>query len=61
MNMIERVALAILVVSAVLLAVLGLLWREPDPELDPPMPAPEPDHRPRHADWGDTTRLRPPD
>lgn len=61
MSKIEWVALAILVASALALVLLALLWRAPDPELDPPMPAPPVEHRPRHADWGETTRLRPPD
>ncbi len=62
MSMFEAAALAILAGAAVVLVVLGLVWdREDRRPLDPPEPEPVQDHKPRHADWGPTTRLFPPD
>lgn len=60
MSSIEAWALAILVATSLSLASLALLWRRQDAELELPPPEP-PAHRPRHAAWGETTRLRPPD
>lgn len=52
------IVLAMCAVGLVILGVAGDVWdRRP---LDPPLPAPEPEHRPRHAAWGETTRLRRP-
>jgi hypothetical protein len=61
MTAFEATALGILAFCAVAVLVLGLVWDHNDRRpLDPPEPAPIQDHRPKHAAWGATTRLRPP-
>jgi hypothetical protein len=61
---IEAAALIILVAGAAALLIIGAVgwWLDRRPDIELP-PAPEPPSRydPRHADWGETTRLRPPD
>lgn len=64
MSKIEAAALIILVAGAAALLIIGAVgwWLDRRPDIELP-PAPEPPSRydPRHADWGETTRLRPPD
>lgn len=59
----EYIALAIIVVSATTMIIMLIVneVQERRITLDPPLPPPAPaPHKPKHAAYGDTTRLRPP-
>jgi hypothetical protein len=61
MNPITATALGILGACAVALVLLGVYWDVQDRKpLNPPLPEVKPEHKPRHADWGPTTKLQPP-
>lgn len=58
MNTIEVIALGVIASCAVALVLLAIAWEARDRRTPPPETL---QHRPKHADWGETTRLRPPD